>query len=88
MVDYSVIYSAFVPADLISLVLSITVLLSGLYLVVFAIAVVLVAIRGGTISDQAAFVSRVLNESRFNDRYRREQKTARYRAWKKSKGYK
>ena len=88
MLDFSVIYAAFVPSDLIGLVLSVAGLLAGLYLVVYATVVVLVTVRGGSIADQFAFIRRVLDNSRFDARYQREQKNARYRSWKKSKGYK
>lgn len=85
-IDFSPIVSAFVPGDIVSVVLSVAGLLAVLYVVCFAIVAVLVTIRGGSVADQIRFLDRLYRESRFQNRYKREQRSREYREWKKRKG--
>jgi len=86
--DFSPMLAAFVPADLIAVVLAVAAGLGALYVVCVGCVVVLVTIRGGSVQDQIDYLRQVIENSQFEDRYRRESKRRRYSSWKKSRGSK
>lgn len=87
-IDFSPILNAFIPSDLIAVILSVAALLAFLYLVVFSVFAVLVTFRGGSAADQLQFLRQLSRESEYKNRYRRESRNRNYRTWKNSKGLK
>ncbi|MFN3812381.1 MAG: hypothetical protein ACK4S6_17380 [Roseateles asaccharophilus] len=87
-IDFSPIVSAFVPSDLISVVLAVAAALGALYVAAFAVIAVLVTFRGGTVRDQVVFLQDLQRNSEFKRRYRRESSNRAYRNWKRSRGLK
>ena len=87
-IDFSPIVSAFVPSDLISVVLAVAAALGVLYVAAFAVIAVLVTFRGGTVRDQVVFLQDLRRNAEFKRRYRRELSNRAYRNWKRSRGLK
>lgn len=87
-IDFSPIVSAFVPSDLISVVLAVAAALGALYVAGFAAIAALVTFRGGTVRDQVVFLRDLQRNSEFKRRYRRESSNRAYRNWKRSRGLK
>jgi hypothetical protein len=84
-IDFSQIFMAFVPEDLISAVFVVALGLGSLYTVCFGVLVVLVTFRGGSIQDQLRYLMQLVENSEFEDRWRRDAKGRRYQEWKKKK---
>jgi hypothetical protein len=83
--DFSPMLNAFVPDDLITTVLLVALGIGAVYVVCFSIVVVLVTLRGGSVQDQLRFLRQLLENSQFEERYRREAKRRRYYQWKKGR---